>query len=260
MLESPPDYTPEETRDSDQKTMKMERGGDKPTIGKNNSDQNAEPVAEELTLQPDPHSELGDWQIKEARERLGAIRGNAHPAAQKLMDRVGHEVPLGDGAEKVVYPYGDEKVVAFLSDHPAYSERDHSPEAMKVTYYQQKLLHLLLPENIPDIHLAGSSPPMLIMDKIERPTSLKEKVVATIKRPFSRFRLTRKLNRLGIYADTSPGNFVSSAEGVSNYVDTFSWLMDGKTIERSMRKLPAAEQAKAKKYLSRLETLGEKIY
>lgn len=62
--------------------------------------------------------------------------------------------PLGEGGEKKVYihPEDEEKVVAFFRRGQASSE---TPASMKGRFYLTKILHLLIPDSIPDIHFAS---------------------------------------------------------------------------------------------------------
>ncbi len=60
---------------------------------------------------------------------------------------------LGEGGEKKVYihPEDEEKVVAFFREGPKSSE---TAASMKGRFYLTKILHLLIPDSVPDIHLA----------------------------------------------------------------------------------------------------------
>lgn len=108
------------------------------------------------------------------------------------------EVPLGMGSEKVVYPYGDDgdRVVAFI-----YNSHDRSTSAgdMKGKFYAGKLLHVLMPENFPDVHMTGSQPPMIIAERINPPENFVLRALAWARRPIANRRLIRRGFRLWVY-------------------------------------------------------------
>jgi hypothetical protein len=74
----------------------------------------------EITLDP------ASIAIGLAGKRLADIYVDAHPAAQALIDRVSQQPPLGRGTEKLVYPYGEGKVVSFMTR--PWSTTHYTPE------------------------------------------------------------------------------------------------------------------------------------
>jgi len=66
-----------------------------------------------------------------------------------------NRVPLGEGNEKKVYvdPANEERVIAERKE----SAEKETYRQLKGRYYLTKIVHLLLPENIPNIHQAGES-------------------------------------------------------------------------------------------------------
>lgn len=73
----------------------------------------------------------------------------------------GTEEPMGEGAEKKVYQnrHHPERVLGVYK-HP------ESPNRVKARYYLTKILHILLPDNIPDIHLSSSEPNAVVREKV----------------------------------------------------------------------------------------------
>ena len=70
-----------------------------------------------------------------------------------IKDKVETQKSLGKGGEKTVYPYPDnsQRVIGvYSSKHEFLWEK--SPEYNKAKFYLTKILHMLFPENIPDIH------------------------------------------------------------------------------------------------------------
>jgi hypothetical protein len=190
-----------------------------------------------------------------AGKRLADIYVDAHPAAQSLIDRVSQQPPLGMGTEKLVYPYGEGKVASFMTRH--WSTTHYTPERQKANFYRRKLLHLLLPDGIPDIHLAGTVPPMLILERIEPPANKVLQALAAIRRPRAKRRLKQKLQSLGIGYELNPADFVTNRKGKSSYVDNLNHDgMDRPAVEAAIEDLSPEEQAKALRYLARLDKFG----
>jgi len=193
-----------------------------------------------------------------SNRRLAGIYPTAHPAAQMLLDEVMLTPPLASGTEKVIYPYGygENKVVAFMTTDWAQSY--YSPEQQKVNFYRRKLLHLLLPQHIPDIHLAGTAPKMLILDRVEEPPTSEVSAVAAIRELFAVRRLCRKLDALGVRYQAGDINFMTDRTGTINYVDNVvTWNTKKPFVKSSIDKLEPQEKAKALRYLNRLEKLHE---
>lgn len=75
---------------------------------------------------------------------------------------------LAEGSEKIVYtdPVFPKRVFKEMKRQEGMPLKTESAEAIKARYYLTKILHLLFPDNIPDIHLAQSEPSMLVAEKI----------------------------------------------------------------------------------------------
>src|SRR3989339_267444 len=63
----------------------------------------------------------------------------------------GYDQYIGHGSEKMVYGSTDDETKVVKESHSRFKhERDYN--FIKAQYYLSKILHLLLPKNIPDIH------------------------------------------------------------------------------------------------------------
>jgi hypothetical protein len=86
---------------------------------------------------------------------------------------------LGTGAEKTVYTDPDNEKLAKAVFHKEARETtsdgtEQTPEYIKARFYLTKILHLLYPKNIPDMHMSASEPNMIVVDRAEH-----DKVVST---------------------------------------------------------------------------------
>lgn len=75
--------------------------------------------------------------------------------------------PLGMGREKVVYPLIERtgQAIAFYMNYGG-ENGQISSDRLKQNYYRARLMHLLLPDNIPDAHFVGSDPPRMHVDMV----------------------------------------------------------------------------------------------
>ena len=145
--------------------------------------------------------------------------------------------PIGRGGEKTVYddPRNPDRVIAIRKD-------PETGEHVRAMFYLRKILHFLMPQNIPDVSL--ESPEVSILEKRTRNAghlarqSLKSPRLKSqheersltlavdkfhkemVKDP-GRKELKRKLSELGIYIDSSTSNFSRSDEGDIQYLDSF---------------------------------------
>ena len=71
---------------------------------------------------------------------------------------------LGEGSEKKVFVDPDDKRYAKGIFH---EELEESPNKIKSRFYLTKILHILYPKNVPDIHMSASKPNMLVVDRVE---------------------------------------------------------------------------------------------
>lgn len=157
--------------------------------------------------------------------------------------------PIGEGYEKVVYSdtNNENRVVAKFKEHVK-----ETPNQIKARYYLTKILHLLFPENIPDMHWAGSEPHAYQVDKVETDERHKEiqkysDMLRAGEAPWQKDEKTheeaaeknwemssavvsdkdvsafrKKIEQLDIRSlDKSAGNYTKDSEGNVQYLDSF---------------------------------------
>ena len=184
--------------------------------------------------------------------------------------KIGEKIAEGD--EKLIYedPNSKEKVIAL------YKERQlESPNTVKARFYLTKILHLLFPQNIPDIHWSGSDPHGYSTQRVEetRLGRLKNSL-----RPYYKSKqdkkdevaLTNKFDQLGIGFDHGPLNFMEDLDSKIVYVDSFwPWqvIMGEEKLElnfnidklnSAIEDLPEGSRKVAQNHLSRLLELYKK--
>ncbi len=155
-------------------------------------------------------------------------------------EKVGH----GEEKEVFTHPSNSERVVS------AYMEGrgPKSPEQLKGSFYLTKTLHLLAPENIPDIHDVGVSEDDVYSfsrDRIPH-SEIHTRLQSTIEQggdgsdlideledeiPSSeKSKVEEKLGDLGQFIDSNYGNFLKDAEGNIQYLENFTpWYIDQKS-------------------------------
>ncbi len=175
-----------------------------------------------------------------------------------LLEAAAQTLPLGSGAEKIVYEFGANKVAAILAPYsPEHSNKDYSPEVMKRKFYERKLLNLLAPESIPDIHMAGTSPPMLILDRVHRAGSRDEVAVAIERKTrFGRKDPQSELSALGLRIDPTGDNLILDKGGNTVYVDNPMGKLNKQALVEAIDALSDLDKKRALKYLSRLKEHG----
>ncbi|HET7528686.1 MAG TPA: hypothetical protein VFJ84_00455 [Candidatus Saccharimonadales bacterium] len=133
-------------------------------------------------------------------------------AARLLLEKAQAKSHIGSGCEKDVFDYDGHRVISFFT-HASLEPRYVAP-MVKTFYYSAKLGHLLLPDNIPDAHLALASPPAIIFDRVYG-----ERDNITLEERHG-FRLM--LERIGITqaCDLADGNLIRRPDGSLAYVDT----------------------------------------
>lgn len=80
---------------------------------------------------------------------------------EKWIENIRNQDKIGEGAQKRIFVHPDDprKIVAvFHKNQPVYKTKER--------FYVNKILNLLYPDNIPDIHLAASRPSVLVIDHI----------------------------------------------------------------------------------------------
>lgn len=176
--------------------------------------------------------------------------------------------PLGGGGEKEVYenPNNPEQTLGIFHRRKA-----ESPERAKGRFYLTKILHLLFPKNVPNMHLATSDPYAIVTDKVENennPIPYEQRNASQVKD------VSGKLKAAGLTElDEFRANFKLDKEGNVNYVDSFRpWFktmnpgepgelqagFDKEKLEAAIQNLDEDKKELAMTYLQRLNELYEK--
>ncbi|MBI2023178.1 hypothetical protein HYT01_01270 [Candidatus Giovannonibacteria bacterium] len=200
---------------------------------------------------------------------------------------------LGTGAEKEVYtdPNNRDRVVAYFREHV-----DETPNQIKARFYLTKILHLLMPKNIPDMHWAGSDPHAYQTDKIEVDENhkiMQEYVDLAREAHHKKYKINEELSdkifeigdkvfsdndviafkdrvkEIGVNSlDHASINFSKNSEGNVQYLDSFyAWkfrndgspklFFDFDILEAAIKELPEKDQKSASNFLRRLKELYE---
>lgn len=174
--------------------------------------------------------------------------------------------PIGkihSGAEKSVYenPNNPEQAIGIFHKREA-----QSTELVIGRFYLTKILHLLFPKNIPDMHLTSSDPQAIIVDKVGND----DKSVTYEHRDTSELRgVSSKIESAGIKnLDDYWFNFKFNKDGDIAYVDSFlPWRTevgrsvreyDTERLENAIQNLDDDKRELAMTYLKRLEEAYEK--
>ncbi|MFA6423303.1 MAG: hypothetical protein WCW17_02500 [Patescibacteria group bacterium] len=214
-----------------------------------------EPTDTQLVIETKKKEE-SEREISEARSQLAQItesQPDNYSSGTRLVKEVEKilEDPdkyVGRGAEKIVldHPSDPDKVVAKFHAKP-------DVEYMKQQYYLNKLLHIFLPHNIPDVHMVVTDPPLLVSDKIKPPEKINP-VSAFLKKSLGRILLKRKLNKLDVFIDGNDCNLIFDQNGSLNYVDSPT---GGSNLDKLRKvadqRLHDEDLEKAHQYIDRLE-------
>jgi len=197
------------------------------------------------------------------------------------------EEPVGVGAERLVFqhPYDTKKVVALEK----LNKRD-SIEA-RGEYYLTKIMHILFPENIPNIYSYYSKPSASIRQKVELGAShdvlrrsAKSMDAASSAEMFHAFdelnadprvrNLKKEFDELNIRYDDNVVNFGINEKGQAQYIEPFHFNAifydqssynrkfgyDRERLRQAIEKLNNThKQQQAMKFLWRLDVLAAEI-
>lgn len=184
-----------------------------------------------------------------------------------LKSKVEKQKKIGSGAEKQVYQHPDKPDKVFGVYHPISEyQYEKSSEYNKAKFYLTNIIHMLFPENIPDVSMATTEPRTIIRGRIKPRKSL---IMRKLKEADFGKKLTleKALLDLGLQFDQTDINFLEDKNGNIVYVDDiYPWFVVGRRLYdpdkiRSLilQKLEGHEQDRALKYLERLEALFEQI-
>ncbi len=183
-----------------------------------------------------------------------------------------------EGFFKKVYPlregnvHSDDvnKVIKVYDINPAlpHLKENISDNYIKADFFLTKIMKLLYPENIPNIHMAAGGN---FNQTINERVCIDSKKTARFQDLTSeaRGRFADQLEKDGIYMDRKMDNYVINDEGKMVYLDSFDpWMIvdtkkgvliktyDAKKLQQVINnRLPISERRKALQYLKRLEDL-----
>ena len=175
---------------------------------------------------------------------------------------------LGEGAQKKVYTNKDKPDLAIGIFNEDIKE---TPQQIKGRYYLTKILHLLFPKQIPNIHLATSNPHMIEVDRVSvkklipKYESLEDKPLAerSLEDQLLKDRniLFKKILDLGVFPDYHYNNFGYDQDDNLVYLDSVTpWkndrrLYDPKKIVIALNNLSENEKEQGFVFLKRLGDL-----
>ena len=134
---------------------------------------------------------------------------------EKLKVNIGKK--LGEGSEKVVYEDPDNKDRV----KGVYYRKKRSERMVKGRFYIAKILHLLCPDQVRDVHATYSDPDVIISQRVE--SSTVRKIEGTFKYPPDNEikKFVAKLEKdYGVTCDHAWINFMYDKKDNLVYVDT----------------------------------------
>ncbi len=186
---------------------------------------------------------------------------------------------------------GRHKEVYLNSKNNSEVIKEFKPElsitVLKGYFYLTKIVHILFPNFIPDIHFVGKDKKDIavedlvphdvrhlqlmgsivgrheLISKLNR-QNLKDDQLVELSGSWSEFR-GKMVDGLGLYIDFSAINFIRDSKGQFKYVEGFfPWVKQSGRLERdydlsllfeAISKLPEPDHTRAQNYLNRLEAL-----
>lgn len=159
---------------------------------------------------------------------------------------------VGIGGEKTVvnHPYDSEKVVSIV-EKSKYDSLDANSR-----YHIQKILHMLFPTEIPDVHAAYTEPNSLITQKIPE----KPQVGGNSSSMETRLAFYHKLANVGIEIDMARQNFINDPNDNLYYVDNPAFISKNiDKLEKAIAEnLTGKNQEEALRHLERIKGQAEK--
>lgn len=168
---------------------------------------------------------------------------------------------IGRGSEKEVYinqENPDHVIGVFHED------QKETPYKVKGRFYLTKILHLLFPKNIPDVHLAATDPHLIEIDRVEVDNSVSNRELLENK---DKKALYEKTLDLGALLDYHYSNFGYDQEGNLVYLDSVDpWVVGSRYVENkclydpekirvALEKLENDKKEHGLVFLNRLEEL-----
>lgn len=207
---------------------------------------------------------------------------------EKRFDFRHDKEPLGVGVEKTFYQDTDnsDRVIGYYKEGTA--DREVSPRERIARFYLTKIMHILFPQNIPDIHMSTSSPHAIMRKKVEfspnhdtmRQVLLQKEQGKELSPELARAyntagekirddpevkRFAGVLESFGVDVDHEPQDFSYDTDGNIIYVEPFDALrmsvggprpwFDADKLEHAIKGLDEARRQEALNYLQRLKKL-----
>lgn len=206
-------------------------------------------------------------------------KGTIHPGVGEMITRLSSKEPIGVGTRSVVYDYpgNPNRVMSFVHTKYEFDENSEAypaedleipPAEVKARGYLSKLLNILAPGIVPHVYLAGSRPPVLVLEKIHtdpKPDFVGNPNSHEYQRELEDRRQTvykaiepinQVLRDFGIgYDDYNVlGNYLRNKEGNYVYVGKLDFSnVDLAKMHDAVSKLNADKQKEAKRVLERFE-------
>jgi hypothetical protein len=198
---------------------------------------------------------------KQFQRLHSAHHASASPYVQAILDDLSGEHQVGNGDFKLVYNYLPGKVVGFYKD-PVNEACDL---AIRREFYARKVAHALLPDLIPNIHLAVTNPGLLIVDKVEETATFRRDPSYGTEKDAQILSMHETVSALaakGITVDAHRDNIILNNDGHGVYIDDVygeccDWDMP--LVNMSIGKLPNHQQIAAGRHLGRVIDLGVQL-
>ena len=205
------------------------------------------------------YTESSQW-LEQAEKEKEEFKKKAPISKVPLVRDALNEKAIGYGQEKIVvdHPMSPDKVVSVYK-----SSETMTGEEARIRYHLQKLLRLLLPDNVPDIYDVYSKPATLVTEKITPPVGFK-KLEAKVLGGKRLSAFLKYLDGLGIYYDFEGVNFKTGPKGTPYFVDNFV-IRDIYNIDSNLRStidenLEGEQREEALMHLDRLIPLLDSFY
>lgn len=158
-----------------------------------------------------------------------------------------------------INPHDESKAIAvYHEDH------QQSSEVIKARFYLTKILHMIYPDNVPNIHSVTTEPATKTMEYV-RDGSKTQGPIRGFLSGRRRNNFIDELYKLNILVDEGGSNFLLNEDGNLLYIDEFYFSsLDGDKPLRGLKKLidtrlAGSSREMALQYLERFRVAFEKI-
>ena len=172
---------------------------------------------------------------------------------ERLIKKVEENSPkIGEGSEKVVFEHytKPDRVIGIYKEDAQDNIWSDGNEERKTTFYLNKIMNLLYPQNFPPTHLVSSEPRAMERGRVMgTPLVKSDRLSDEFKNLISSFAES------GIAVDPDINNFLRDRDGNIVYVDDFAGYdqnYDPKKLRLAIEsKLEGEDKVRALKYLER---------